>query len=129
MFKKLANGEYSLKITFWLFGVLGLFLLSIITNTTHNSVLRQICAGGTLCGKSVVLFTLSNIVSVFLGGGRLLTGIGVHILIVTIFSVYAYILLRGLWKCSASYEGPVFWSFTAKTVLITLILLSLKSII
>ncbi|MBR1825809.1 MAG: hypothetical protein IJ770_04400 [Alphaproteobacteria bacterium] len=129
MLKKLANGEYSLKITFWIFGVLGLFFFCLITNMTHNSVLRMICPRGIICGKSVILYTLSNIISVFLNGGYLLTGVGIHFLISTIFVVYAYILLRGLWKSSASYDGRAFWSVCAKFVLILLILVSLKSII
>jgi hypothetical protein len=129
MLKKLANGEYSLKIIFWIFGVLGLFLFSLITNMTHNSVLRLICPRGIICGKSVVWYTLSNLFTVFLGGGRLLTGIGIHILISTIFVVYAYILIRGLWKSAASYDGRPFWSICAKFILISLVLVSLKSII
>lgn len=129
MFKKLANGEYSLKITFWLFGVLGLFLLNIITNMTHNSVLRMICAKGALCSQSVILYTLSHLVQIFLSGGRLMTALGVHILLGAVFVVYTYILLRGLWKSSASYEGRAFWAVCAKLVLVVWVLIGLKSII
>lgn len=129
MFKKLANGEYSLKITFWLFGVLGFFLLNIITNMTHNGVLRMICDKGALCIKSVILYALSHLIQIFLNGGRLLTMLGIHVLISTIFVVYAYILLRGLWKSSASYEGHAFWPICAKLVLVCWTLIGLKSII
>ncbi len=129
MFKKLANGEYSLKITFWLFGVLGLFLLNIITNMTHNSVLRMICAKGALCAQSVILYTLAHLLQIFLSGGRLMTVLGIHVLISAVFVVYSYILLRGLWKSSASYEGHTFWPICAKLVLVCWTLIGLKSII
>ncbi len=129
MFKKLANGEYSLKITFWLFGVFGLFLLNLITTMTHNSVLRMICAQGVLCSKSVILYTLTHLLQIFLNGGRLMTVLGVHILMSAVFAVYAYILLRGLWKSSSSYEGRTFWSVCAKLMLVCLTIVGLKSII
>lgn len=129
MLKKLANGEYSLKIIFWIFGVLGIFLFSLITNMSHNGVLRLICPRNTVCNRSVVWFTLSNVVSVFLNGGRLLVELGIHFFVSTIFIVYAYILIRGLWKSCASYEGRRIWSVCAKFILISLVLVSLKSII
>lgn len=129
MLKKLANGEYSLKITFWLFGVLGLFLFNIITNMTHNSVLRMICAKGVICAKSVILYALFHMVQIFLDGGRLLTGLGLHVLTSAIFVVYVYILLRGLWKSGASYEGRSFWPICAKLILVCWALVSFKSII
>ena len=128
MLKKLANGEYSLKITFWIFGVLGLFIFALITNMTHNSVLRLICSYGVICNKSVVLYTVFNLISIFLNG-QLLTGVSIHFLVSTIFIVYTYIVLRGLWKCSTTYTGHKFWSICAKFVLVFLILISLKSII
>ena len=129
MLKKLANGEYSLRITFWLFGVLGFFLFNIITNMTHNSVLRIICDKGVLCAKSVLFYTLSHPISIFLGGGHLMSNLGLHILISTVFVVYTYILLRGLWKSSASYEGHLFWPICAKLILVFWAVIGLKSII
>ncbi|MBR6355895.1 MAG: hypothetical protein IKR92_03465 [Alphaproteobacteria bacterium] len=89
----------------------------------------MICDKGALCAKSVVLFALSHLIQIFLNGGRLLTMLGVHVLISTIFVVYAYILLRGLWKSSASYEGHAFWPICAKLVLVCWALIGLKSII
>lgn len=129
MIKKLINGEYSLKITFWLFGIIGIFIFNIITNISHNSALNIICKQNSYCPKSILLYTLKNMVFIFLKGDILITYIGIHFLFSIIFGVYCYLLLRGLWKSSASYEGSIFWSLCAKCILIVWIILSLKSII
>jgi len=129
MLKKLVNGEYSLKITFWLFGVMGMFIFNILTNITHNSALHLVCKQNAYCPRSILLYTIKNMVTVFLNGDRFLTSVGIHILLSVIFGVYAYLLLQGLWKSSKSYQGSIFWSLCAKCVLIIWIIFSLKSII
>lgn len=129
MLKKLVNGEYSLKITFWIFGFLGFSLLGLITQITHNGVLRLICPGGKLCSTNLLVYTFSHIVSLLTGNGRVLTNLIIHIFISALFLIYMYITLRGLFKCSASYEGKKIWPIFAKIALICLALIGLKSII
>ena len=129
MLKKLVNGEYSLKVTFWLFGLLGFFLFNVVTNIIHNGILRLICANGVLCSKSVILFVLQHIFGIFIGGGWILFNVGIYILVVAMFVIYIYLVLRGIWKSGAAYQGNVVWSVGAKIVLIVLAFISLKSII
>jgi len=128
MLKKLANGEYSLKITFWLFGFLGFSLFGLITQITHNGVLRLICPNGRLCPINLLLYTFSHIVTLLTGNGRILTNLIVHIFISALFLIYMYITLRGLFKCSVSYEGKKIWPIFAKIILICLAIIGLKSI-
>lgn len=129
MFKKLVNGEYSLKILFWLFGVLGFSLFGLITQITHNGVLRLICPRGELCSVNLLFFTFSHIVTLLTGNGHLTTSLIIHIFVSALFIIYMYLTLRGLFKCSASYEGKKFWPVCAKIILICLALISFKSII
>lgn len=129
MLKKLVNGEYSLKITFWLFGFLGFSLFGLITQITHNGVLRLICPGGRLCPINLLFYTFSHLVTLLTGNGRVLTNLIIHIFVSTLFLIYMYLTLRGLFKCSASYDGKKIWPIFAKIALICLSIIGLKSII
>ena len=128
MIKKLVNGEFSLKITFWLFGVLGFSLFGLITQITHNGALRLVCPGGRLCSTNLVVYTFSHIVSLLTKSGGAFTSLVIHIFTSALFLIYMYLVLRGLFKCSATYEGKKFWSVCAKLILVCWALFGLKSI-
>lgn len=128
MLKKLGAGEYSLKITFWMFGLLGMLFFTIATHITHSSALRMICPYGRVCAKSVVLYIISNFPILMTTSGRLSAFVP-HLLTSALFICYFIILIRGLWKCSDAYEGTKFWGMSAKFIIICLGFLSLKSII
>ncbi len=128
MLKKLGAGEYSLKITFWMFGLLGMLFFTIATHITHSGALRMICPYGRVCAKSVVLYIISNFPILMTTSGRLSAFVP-HLLTSALFICYFIILIRGLWKCSDAYEGTKFWGMSAKFIIICLGFLSLKSII
>lgn len=130
MLKKLASGEYSLKVTFWLFGLCGTFLFYLVVNMTHNGLLRMICSYGSVCVKSVLLYILFNFPMLITGSNRIsLSSFLPHLLIASLFVFYLLILIRGLWKSAAIYEGSKFWTVMAKMVVICLFVLGLKAII
>jgi len=130
MLKKLASGEYSLKVTFWLFGLCGMFVFQLLANMTHNGVLRTICSSGGVCVKSVILYIFFNFPLLLTGGGRVgLSAFVPHLLVSSLFVSYMLILLSGLWKSSAAYEGNKFWVITAKIIVVFLVFLGLKVII
>ncbi len=128
MLKKLGAGEYSLKITFWLFGLMGMFFFTILTHISHSSALRLFCPYGRGCSQSVVLFILSNAPTLMTSSGKI-SSLVPHLLMSACFVCYFFILIKGLWKCSENYEGAKFWTFCAKLLLVCLGVLSLKSII
>lgn len=128
MLKKLGAGEYSLKITFWLFGLVGMLMFTIITHITHSGALRVICQYARTCSKSVMIYILSNFPLLMTSSGRLSSFVP-HLLVVACFVGYFIILIKGLWKTSAVYEGSRMWSISAKLIIVCLGLLSLKSII
>lgn len=129
MLKKLATGEYSLKATFWVFGLLGFLLFNIMVNITQNGVLRAIC-NGRKCSKNIVLYILTNF-PVLMTNSRngVMLALGIHLILSACFVCYMILVVRGIWKSSAVYEGHKFWSMCAKFITIIVLLLSLKSII
>lgn len=128
MLKKLGAGEYSLKVTFWLFGLMGMLFFTIATHITHSSALRMTCMYGRACSRSVILFILNNFLSLMTSSGRISAFVP-HLLLSALFISYFIILIRGLWKSCESYEGVKFWAMCAKLAIICLGFLSLKSII
>ncbi|MBR3502239.1 MAG: hypothetical protein IKO06_04965 [Alphaproteobacteria bacterium] len=128
MLKKLASGEYSLKVCFWLFGGLGVLLFNIITAITHSGALKAICYYSTVCGMNIVLFVLSNFALLMTGRGHLLYALAPHFIASACFICYVLILIRGTWKSADKYEGSKFWAFSAKWLLVCWALFSLKLI-
>ena len=92
MLKKLGAGEYSLKITFWMFGLLGMLFFTIATHITHSSALRMICPYGRVCAKSVVLYIISNFPILMTTSGRLSAFVP-HLLTSALFICYFIILI------------------------------------
>lgn len=130
MLKRLVAGEYSLKSTFWMFGLIGFLIFNIIVNISQNSVLRLICPYGKICSKSIVLYILQNIpILMTRSTGGLMTSLAIYLIIGAIFCCYMIIVLRGLWKTCDAYEGPKFWAHCSKLILVSLSLLCFKSLI
>lgn len=130
MLKRLANGEYSLKTTFWMFGLLGFFIFNLFTNITHNGTLRAICPYGRVCSQNIVLYIFTNIVNLMTGkSSGVMTYLVFHLIFSACFICYMIITVRGLWKSAAAYEGKQFWAVSAKFLIICLVLLSMRSIL
>ena len=123
MLKKLANGELSLKLTFWVFGLLGFFIFFIATYITRAGLAKYFSG-------SVISFVMSNFIKLLIAGTQsgVMFYLTAHVLLSASFAVYMYITLRGLWKSSENYEGKVFWPWMAKIILVCVAILSLISI-
>lgn len=130
MLKKLANGELSLRLTFWVFGLLGYFVFLILTSITHAGVLHRICPVGQVCSHNVIFYIMKNFITLLMNGSQsgVMAYLVAHILFSASFMLYMYITLQGLWKSAASYEGAKFWAWCAKIILVCIALASLKSI-
>lgn len=128
MLKKLASGEYSLKVCFWLFGGIGIFLFNIITAITHSGALKAICPYGKICYVNLVWYVLSNFAIIMTGKGHLISTMAPHLIASACFICYVIILLRGTWKSAENYEGSKFWVFSAKLILVCWAIFSLKLI-
>ena len=130
MLKKFANGEYSLKVTFWLFGILGFLLFNIITRLTRASVLHMMCYG-KICSHSIILFILTNFPNIMMGkmNTQMQTALIIHIFISAFFGVFMILLLRGIWKSGVNYSGAKFWVWCAKLIVVCLTIMGIQLII
>lgn len=130
MLKKLVAGDYSLKLTFWIFGVLGFSLFYVIAGITRTSLVGAARISGTEIGV-VIKYILNRSVSLMLGNvsGNVMPYIVMHLITGAVFVVYMYLVLRGLWKSGDKYEGGKFWVWSAKAVLVAMALWYLKSVI
>lgn len=130
MLKKMANGELSLKLTFWVFGMLGFFVFFVLTGITHAGVLHHICPFGKTCPSNLISYIIMNFINLLMNGAQsgVLLYLVFHILLSASFAVYMYITLRGLWKAAAKFEGSAFWTWSAKIILVCAALASLKAI-
>jgi hypothetical protein len=130
MLRKLAAGELSLRLTFWVFGLLGFFIFFVFTSITHAGVLRLICPSGQVCSKNLIFYIMANFINLMMRGTQsgVMLYLTMHLLLSASFIFYIYITLSGLWKAAADYEGKAFWAWSAKVILVCLALWSLKSI-
>ena len=130
MLKKMVNGELSLKLTFWVFGLLVFFIFFVLTSITHAGVLHHICPSGRACPGNLIFYIGANFINLLMKGTQ--SGVMIylvfHLLLRASFVVYMFIALGGLWKSAASYEGSAFWKWSAKIILVCVALASLRSI-
>ena len=130
MLKRLIAGEYSLRATFWGFGVLGFFLFILLTSLTQNTFLQTLCARNRICSDvNIIYFTFSNFIKLLLRGGTTAIYLVLHLIMSGCFVAYMIMVLRGLWKSAANYSGPKFWEWCAKFLLLCLVGLGLWSIL
>jgi len=97
-FKKLIEGEISLKKAFWLYGNIYPFFISLIIIITilyfqeniRESVLNRVFLDISLFGKVIII----------------IQGI--------IFFTYISFATLGIWRCANNYKGKKIWIYLAK---------------
>lgn len=100
MFGKLVYGQYSLKETFWKFGVLGIFICALAVKI-FNAFLSQKLKGISLGYYYTHYFSPLN-----LDGMVLFLTIG-YLLCSFILIAYSVMLLLGVWRSSAEYDKSI----------------------
>ena len=100
--EKLIKGQFPLKKTFWLYGNIYPFFISLIIILTllyfqeniKDSIVQQKFMNISLAAKLIII----------------LQGI--------IFFVYSTIATIGVWRSANKYEGKKFWKYLAKILII-----------
>ena len=130
MLKKLVAGEYSLKTTFWGFGVLGFFVFILLTSLTHNTFLQAICPRGRVCSDvNILYFIMTHFIQLLLRGGTIAFYLVLHLIMSGCFGAYMIMVVRSLWKSSQSYSGKKFWVWCAKILLLALVVIGIRTIL
>jgi len=101
-FKKLIEGEISLKKAFWLYGNIYPFFISLIIIITiiyfqeniKESILKKVFFDISLFGKVIII----------------IQGI--------IFFTYVSFATLGIWRCANNYKGKKIWIYLAKIAIL-----------
>ncbi len=97
MFKKLVNGELSLGVTFWKFGIIGLLVLALANKFSAAMLIRYTGSVSLFnyflhyfhpiySSKMSILWTLCYLSSLL------------------VLSVYTVMVFKGVWRASAAYD-------------------------
>ena len=119
MFGKLIYGQFSLKETFWKYGVLGIFCCSLITKIFKIFLMKHL-KGVSLSAYYTHYFSLLN-----MDNTMLFLTIG-YFVFAFVLSVYCVMVLFGVWRSAAEYDKSVWMRHIAKIMILAVIYFGLK---
>lgn len=119
MFGKLIYGQYSLKETFWKFGVLGIFLCSLITRC-FKLFLTQRLRGVSLSDYYTHYFSPLNMDNMML----FLT-IGYFVFVFSL-CVYSIMVILGVWRSANEYDKSIWMRHIAKMMIFFVVYLGIS---
>lgn len=106
MITKLIQGKYSLKETFWKFGVFGLSAVVLVTYIFKIMLLKK------LNGVGLLVYYTHYFSPLHIDNKMLLLTIG-YILAAFVLCAYALFVFLGVWRSSAEYEKSVWIRYIA----------------
>ncbi len=115
MLKKLFNGEYSLRATFWKFGIFGMVILYYAYKMLKN------LAGNNINGDNLLYIVRSLSVEGFarINAFWLLAYCAITIFLI----IYTFGIIKAVFKTAAAYEKSVWLAWLARLgILITVAL-------
>lgn len=120
MFKKLIDGELSLKDTFWKFGVLGLLAINLIVKIFGKMLVSKL-GGYSISGYYAIAFKSGNISTAII----ILTVLYLSSLIFLIF--YSFSMVLGTWRSSAEYNRSVWLRHIARILMLVFVVVILRA--
>ncbi len=121
MFKKMLDGELTLKDTFWKFGIVGIFFLHLLLRI-FGSMLAQKLNGVTILNYYRTYFNPLKMDT----GMVLLTVI--YLVLLGIFIFYCISVMIGTWRSSAQYERSLWLRHISRLVMAAIVFFSLTSV-
>lgn len=119
MLGKLLYGRFSLKETFWKFGVLSIFLSSFVMRIIKAFLLQHL-NGLSISQYYTHYFSLLNM------NGTMLFFTLMYFLGMFVFACYLLIVWLGVWRSSAEYNKSVWLGWLARIVMLLVIYAGLK---
>ena len=114
MFGKLVYGQYSLKETFWKFGVMGIFLVSFLARI-FGAFLNQ-----KINGMSIKYYYTHHFRMLDMDNMVLFLTISYFVLVLAL-CLYSIMMVFGVWRSSAEYDKSVWLRFIAKLFILIVI--------
>ena len=121
MLKKLLNGEFSLAISFWKYGILGIVFINILIKI-FGQLLAQKLKGITVFDYLTKHFNPLNFES------STIVYTTIYLILISMLFSYSYILIVGIWRSSAEYERSVWLRHLSRIIIIILVYISIKNI-
>ena len=101
-FKKLINGEIDLKRTFWLYGNIYPFFISLVIILTIVALQEDIKI--SIVSQKFMNISFIGKILIFFEG--------------LIFFIYTSFATVGVWRSSNNYEGKKIWAYTSKLLIL-----------
>lgn len=113
MLKKLFNGEFPLRITFWKYGVLCLTVLyyihrmfkSLAGNYAHSNTWLNLF-------NNLSVANLAKVNAVWVLG---------YFAVTVFLAVYSYGMIKGIWRSAAAYDKSTWLAQLAKIIIVIII--------
>ena len=119
MFGKLVYGKFPLKETFWKFGVLCIFTISLVTKIFKSFLLQKL-NGATIGFYYAHRFSILN-----MDNSILFYTIGYFVCALSLI-LYSLMVLSGVWHSAAEYDKSIWIRRIAKLMIIIVIYAALK---
>ncbi len=121
MFKKLLDGELSLKDTFWKFGVIGLFFINMLVRI-FGSLLAQKLNGITILNYYRTYFNPLTMDSAMV----LLTVC--YLVFLGILFFYGVSIILAVWRSSAQYDRSLWLRHLSRFLIVVMVFYSVRSL-
>ncbi len=119
MFGKLVYGKFSLKETFWKFGVLCIFALALISRIFKALLLHKI-GGATIGFYYAHKFSFLNM------DNAILFYTIAYFVFAAVLILYSIMVLFGIWRSAAEYDKSIWIRRIAKLMILVVIYCGLK---
>ena len=113
MLKKLFNGEFALRTTFWKYGVFGLIILYYVYKMFKS------LAGGYAVGANWIHF-FQNISIKSLAGVNAAWVLS-YLTISLFLIIYSIGIVRGVWRAAAAYDKSIWLAQLARIFIISIV--------
>ena len=122
MFKKLLNGEFSLKETFWKYGIFGFLICNFLF------IISQKLLHPRLLG-----YTIKDFYTVYVPRIAKVENFTVALTLFYIASIcliisYSYVMIMGIWRSSSEYNKSVWLRYVSRLIVLIIATISLKGI-
>ena len=119
MFGNLVYGKFSLKETFWKFGVFGIFAVALVCKIFKSFLLQK------LKGMTLGYYYLHVFKFLHMDSAMLLYTIG-YFVFAAVLVMYSVMLIFGVWRSANEYDNSIWVRRIAKFMIFVVIYIGLK---
>lgn len=114
MFGNLVYGKFSLKETFWKFGVIGIFFCSVVTKIFKSFLMQK------LNGVTISYYYTHYFSPLKMDNMILFLTIGYFVCLLALI-LYSIMVLFGIWRSSAEYDKSIWMRHIARLMILVII--------